>query len=394
MNNKGVQPLIGILIMVFITIIFASYALTLLLHPFATSSEQLVEANSNGTITIRGSIDKVEDDPGYNEYEKVDSIIIHTSPTLFYNNPTEDITLDTTMFDSKDSIEFETDTSSETFEVDIPKQNIESKTVQISSRKELQDVVFRRNNKYVLTEDINLQGDRIGQVGKRSIGGKDADIIYGNGTVQTTFDGKNHTLSGFKVTGDGLSNCGTVKNLRVENYNIAQDTPVFQTGYVTTGWYTPHCIGIVYSNIHAEGNSVFSQTNSETVIRDSHVTLQGDNSLLRKNNGNIINVTVAGKIEGDRTGGIAIQNRGTIRNSTVESNVSGGNRVGGLVAINNGTVSNSSVVGNVTGNIRVGGLVGVNKKQGSVYGNTFDGNVSGSRYVGEEIGIDYAHKTR
>ncbi|WP_195724280.1 S-layer homology domain-containing protein [Paenibacillus monticola] len=92
-------------------------------------------------------------------------------------------------------------------------------------------------------------------------------------------------------------------------------------------------------------------------------------------------------------GGLAGRNHGTIRNSYAAGSVSGGRYVGGLVGVNfNGTIANSNATGSVSGDEYVGGLVGSNTF-GSISNSYATGNVSGSLEVGGLVGENYSNGT-
>lgn len=85
-------------------------------------------------------------------------------------------------------------------------------------------------------------------------------------------------------------------------------------------------------------------------------------SLAGRSRGIIKGVSVTGNIEsGTRSvGGLVGGNSGTILYSHSGANVAGNNKVGGLVGDNTGTIMNSHTTGNVSGSgIDIGGLVGI-----------------------------------
>jgi hypothetical protein len=77
------------------------------------------------------------------------------------------------------------------------------------------------------------------------------------------------------------------------------------------------------------------------------------------------NVTVIGT---NNVGGlVAGGNAGTVRNSSVNGDITGnGTFIGGLVALNSGVISSSNVSGTVVGQGGVGGLVGDNENGGTI----------------------------
>ncbi|MBE8951553.1 MAG: hypothetical protein SR1Q7_00205 [Quinella sp. 1Q7] len=93
------------------------------------------------------------------------------------------------------------------------------------------------------------------------------------------------------------------------------------------------------------------------------------------------------KINGDNHVGLFGDNKGTVKNVTLDNVYIKGNlNVGGLVGWNSGTVSDSKVTGTVDGHYFIGGFVGQNNGGGPVTGNTFNGIVDGIEIVGGLVG--------
>ena len=113
--------------------------------------------------------------------------------------------------------------------------------------------------------------------------------------------------------------------------------------------------------------------------------------LVGLNGGTISNSSVSGNVTGGSggydagTGGLVGTNYGTIDISSASGSVNGTHYVGGLVGYNGGTISNSFASGSVTGNTAVGGLAGYS------YGTIINSYVSsgmvwGSTYLGGLVG--------
>jgi hypothetical protein len=78
--------------------------------------------------------------------------------------------------------------------------------------------------------------------------------------------------------------------------------------------------------------------------------------------------------------GNIISTGGVIQNSYINGNVTGSLKVGGLTSLNIGEISSSQIRGNVTGDTKVGGLTALNLN--SIYNSNINGNVIGSYWVG------------
>jgi len=85
------------------------------------------------------------------------------------------------------------------------------------------------------------------------------------------------------------------------------------------------------------------------------------------------------------TGAIVGENYGTVKNSYVTGNVSGGSYVGGVVG-QYGTVNNSYAIVNVSGKNWVGGLIGSQGEHDYVKNSYAAGSVSGNKGVGGIVG--------
>ena len=115
-------------------------------------------------------------------------------------------------------------------------------------------------------------------------------------------------------------------------------------------------------------------------------------SLAGVNLGAIIGSSASGDVIGRsaHVGGLVGWNAGVIEDSSASVDVANGSEsVGGLVGYNytSGVIRGSSASGSVTSNsIYVGGLVGHN--EGSIYGGSASGDVSGSQYVGGLVGYN------
>ena len=89
---------------------------------------------------------------------------------------------------------------------------------------------------------------------------------------------------------------------------------------------------------------------------------------------------------GERTGGLASSNYGSVSAVSVTGTVSGKDRVGGLVGQNVGTITKSYATATINGDWFVGGLVGVTEKNGSISASYAVGMVTGRSDVGGLLG--------
>lgn len=84
------------------------------------------------------------------------------------------------------------------------------------------------------------------------------------------------------------------------------------------------------------------------------------------------------------------KNTGTIKNLTVDGDVSGGSAVAGIVAVNSGLVENCWNKANVTGSEKVAGIVGAGEQDGVVRGCVNTGAISSTQRIAGILG--YATK--
>ena len=80
-----------------------------------------------------------------------------------------------------------------------------------------------------------------------------------------------------------------------------------------------------------------------------------------------------------------IQSSGTVRNLTVEGEISPSDRkntLGGIAGSNRGTIDGCSFDGTVSGADSIGGLTGINELEGQIINCSFSGSVTGEHYAG------------
>ncbi|WP_239618411.1 beta strand repeat-containing protein, partial [Cohnella mopanensis] len=107
--------------------------------------------------------------------------------------------------------------------------------------------------------------------------------------------------------------------------------------------------------------------------------------------GTIENSSASGSVAGTRGVGVLIgSNIGTVRNSYAAGSVSGTESVGGLAGINGKEILDSFASVQVNGSLNVGGLVGWQSQNRAVISNSYaSGSVSGSEKVGGLVGWNY-----
>jgi hypothetical protein len=192
---------------------------------------------------------------------------------------------------------------------------------------------------FILTADINMRG----QVFTKA-------IIGSGGPFTGAFDGNNHKITNFTISG------GTNDLIGLFNY--------------TTSLASIKNLGI--ENFVSDGNSCVG-------------------GLAGVNCGSISNCYSTGSVSGHwEVGGLAGQNQGDINNCHSTGSVSGHSTVGGLVGENvfSSSISNCYSTCSVSGHGEVGGLVGYSY-QGSISNCYSTGTVSGdsgSNYVGGLMG--------
>ncbi|MBB6672924.1 S-layer homology domain-containing protein [Cohnella nanjingensis] len=115
-------------------------------------------------------------------------------------------------------------------------------------------------------------------------------------------------------------------------------------------------------------------------------------SLVAMNDGGTIeNSSASGSLTGTKgVGGLVGSNRGILRNSYAAGSVNGSESAGGLAGINGGTILDSAATVDVSGSLHAGGLVGWQSQDGATISNSHaDGRVSGSENVGGLVGWNY-----
>ena len=194
--------------------------------------------------------------------------------------------------------------------------------------------------KYVLTNDIDCQGQTITMLGSSS--SPFTGILDGNGYAI-----KNYVMSGSEYLGLFHTITGTVQNLQLESFSLSTGINSDVYGNIYAGSITAINSGTIF-NCSANG-SVSARTRGAT----SNSRVGG---ITAQNNGLIsccfVNVVVSSRSSGTaRAGGVACQNYGTIRECLSKSSVSAtGNPseyLGGIAQYSDGTIENCLFVGSL-----------------------------------------------
>lgn len=273
--------------------------------------------------------------------------------------------------------------------------------------------------KYVLVSGLDETTTGYEEVaGPRANGGAGFEPVGNSSRPFTgTFDGGEHTISDFKVTGSArsgifstISGGANIENVTVTDAVVSGSSAGSLVGQVESG-------GGTIENSHAENVSV----SGTGFVYGGLVGYLNRNATVR--NVSVTSVNLAGGGDAGGLAGLVIGDV-TIRNATVESSIEvekGDESVGGLVGSVGGNrerarIVRSAAIGNVTGQSRggVGGLVGIARDadivesysrgavtgdsnvvggllgaagQGTATVNTFSiGPVKGNRYVGGLVG--------
>lgn len=207
------------------------------------------------------------------------------------------------------------------------------RTVEVDSWEEFEETNFEPETKYILTSDINLQGESIDEL-------RD---FYG------VLDGNGHTIRNLNSSKDRVSifnkNNGIIKNLKLEGFEVENKVEIG---------------GICMLNMR------------EGAIQNCHVSgkfkSEGDvGGIASRSMGDIKSCTFEGRLESeDRVGGIvAAKKDGIIKHCTSSGNIVGGFRTGGIASENDyGVVrkcsSDATLTNELGSNGVLGGIVGRN----------------------------------
>lgn len=261
---------------------------------------------------------------------------------------------------------------------------------QITNASELQAIEDDRTATYELTTDIDASGTKDWNNGL-GFSPLHNDI---NNTFTGVFDGNGHSISGLYINRVGVNRVGLfavvgvgeIKNVTIANADITGSDEagavVGQNGAMPFGFPSAGTVDDVrVTNTSVDGDEnvggivglnreVSSNTTTVTgVVRDSSTdgTVTGRTDIggvVGNNSGSIEQSATAAGVEAtdEYSGGLVGQNRisGMVINSSSTSDV-GGNKSGGIAGINAGTILRSYARnGPVNGSVYAGGLVGRN----------------------------------
>ena len=225
----------------------------------------------------------------------------------------------------------------------------------ISTEEELLTLATAKDEKtlsknYKLSADLNLSDETFPGIGTA------AQPFTGR------FDGQNHTISNFTISGtDNVGFFGVIKGAKIQNLNL--------------------------NNVNISGKEKVGGL-------VGYAQAELDENDLSKNVANLIGgCTVSGTVTGSKqVGGLVGLNEGTtnpdtlfsiasaIDKSSAEVTVTGKDMTGGLVGENTGTITKSAATGAVTGTTMTGGFAG--NSSGDIYDSHAKGAVSGSSSTG------------
>lgn len=225
---------------------------------------------------------------------------------------------------------------------------------------------------YVLINDLDADTDGYEEHVSNPDGGWEPILLF-----EGIFDGSGYQISDLVIdrpddTAVGLfgsTNSGKIKNIRLEDFEVA--------GRDFVG-------GLVGGN----GGEILNSSVHGNLTGDTLVGV-----LVGENDGTVNESWSSGEVTGsDDTGGLVGENKddAIVKNSYSTTTVGDGVRLGGLIGRNSGTVENSLATGNVTGSsFSVGGLIGINSSDVNTCYATGDVTGSGSR-VGGLVGVNSA----
>ncbi len=242
---------------------------------------------------------------------------------------------------------------------------------------------------FKLNNDINLKDAEFEPIGTES------------NPFRGTFDGNNKEISNLKIDKPessknigffGVLDNAKIVNVTITNANVTGGSRLgILAGYAKEDGEGGSCL---IGNCHVSGKVTALGTD---IIRATRIgglvgVNDGNNTVPGTGSGSYIysiidNCSADAEVIcstvpiGDRgdAGGLVGWNRGIIRNSYAEGNVTGGNLVGGLVGSNWEQIYNSHAVGNVTGCQTVGGFAGSSNLYTTIENCYSSGNVIGDR---------------
>ncbi len=240
---------------------------------------------------------------------------------------------------------------------------------------------------YRLTNDINLGGKAFAGIG---------DAAH---PFTGIFDGKNHTISNFTISGTGAGTGffhvikgATVKNLKLENVSVnGQDKVGTLVGWAQVQLDPEDVsknIANLIGNCSARGAvSGTRQVGGLVGLNDGETDEDTLFSIASSMNKTAFEGTVTGT---HQIGGLVGENKGTVTQGEASGAVKTDEgaataaTAGGLVGDNTGSIYDSNAAAAVSGNNVVGGFVGYS--DGMIKNAYSTGNVQGSSYVGSFAG--------
>lgn len=179
------------------------------------------------------------------------------------------------------------------------------------------------------------------------------------------------------------------KGYIIKNMNLTKKSVI--------GYNDGNISNITFNNITIENETTSLIDNNRGTVRNvtvngKYISLGvGSGGIVNKNNGDIVdsksNVNISGEY---RIGGIASINNERIVNCTSEGDIQSedGEEIGGLVGVNYNLIIDSKANGDVNGFTKIGGLVGVNENTGLVINSSANNSVSGEFNFGEKYGVN------
>jgi hypothetical protein len=178
-------------------------------------------------------------------------------------------------------------------------------------------------------------------------------------------------------TAEELNNIGHNPRLMNSHFKLIIDLDLTDCHFYEIGSYDYQYCGVFDGNGHAISNltieggycsGLFGYLGERAEVQDL----------------GIVDANISGPHR--IVGGLAGENRGSIKSCYSTGTVVSGSYVGGLVGFNEGSITTSYSTGSVTGNVYVGGLVGMNRDKGSITSSYSSSTVRGDSHVGGLVG--------
>lgn len=432
-NDRGVSPVIGVILMVAVTVVLAAVIGTFVLD-LSENQEEPAQAG----VSIDQTNNGINITWNNNQNAEQINILVNGTQEATLNSVGDSATIAVSSGDEISIVGVTADgneTILRTYNADTAVGSVYSGTVSYNPPAEGVEVVGVDGSGNVVETDVT---DKNGQF---SISNNNAEEIRIDGVtvatsessgisvdVQTVADANSTTIPDVLMNGSGTSsdpyqieNASDLQAMQEDldgNYVITNDVDASHTkdwnggsGFSPVGTSSNPFNGNLDGNNNSVNNIYMNypstdyvgligynggsstQTISDLSVTNADVTGGSNVGIVVgvTDDTDLTNVSATGTVNGTSTvGGLVGWNfNGTISNSSADIDVTGSNKfTGGLVgyANNSSTISNSTVSGTVNGDYRTGGFVGMN--EGTINNSSASTSVDGASHTGGFAGVN------